>query len=255
MNSNNENIKQQVLDAIKSGAVKQRPHWYFVLRGILVGTGIAIVLCLAFYLASFILFMLRQSGVWFAPSFGLRGWFAFFRSLPWLLIGFSIIFIAALEIMVRRYAFAYREPLSYSILGIVGVVFLGSVIVFETSLHRSLFVQAERRDLPPPIASFYRDYLEQRFDDVHPGLVVATTSAGFILQELYDNATASVVVASDTSLPSRIGIAPSDTVVVFGSEASNVIQAVGIRKVGSDILWIAPPPPQPPACDATASGC
>ena len=254
MNDNGDNIKQEVLKAIESGAVKQRPHWYFVVRGVLIGTGIAIVLCLAFYLASFILFMLQQSGVWFAPSFGLRGWFSFFRSLPWLLVGFSIIFVVALEFMVRRYAFAYREPLSYSVLGIVGVVFLGSVIIFETSLHRSLFIQAERRGLPPPIASFYRDYLEQRFDDVHPGMVVATTSAGFVIQEAYDNATASVVVASGTELPQGV-IAPSDTVVVFGSEASNVIQAVGIRKVGSAILWIAPASQQPPACDATVDGC
>ena len=239
----NEDIKNKILAEIKSGQLKQRPHWYFVLRGALIGTGIGLVLCLVLYLASFIFFILRQTGVWFVPAFGFRGWFVFFRSLPWLLIGLSAIFVIVLELLVRRYAFAYREPLIYSVFGIIVIVFAGGFLLFETSVHQALFGVAEQRNLPAPIGALYRGYGEQHFDDIHAGQVVATTSDGFVIQESYDNSTATVVFASDTVFSSDDRFAPSDTVVVFGSEASNVIQAIGIRRASANIMWASVPPP------------
>jgi hypothetical protein len=239
----NDDIKNKILAEIQSGQLKQRPRWYFVLRGTLVGIGIGLVFCLVLYLASFILFILRQTGVWFVPAFGFRGWFVFFRSLPWLLIALSAIFIIVLELLVRRYAFAYREPLVYSVFGIVLVVFAGGFLLFETSLHRALFLGAEHNNVPSPIGILYRGYGAQRFDDIHAGQIVATTSGGFVLQEAFDNSTATVLVASDTALPTDVLIMPSDTVVVFGSEANDIIQAVGIREAAADIMWSPLPPP------------
>lgn len=234
-------IKNQVLAAIKSGDVKQHSRRYFVWRGILIGTGIGLVLCLVLYLASFIFFILRQTGVWFVPAFGFRGWFAFFRSLPWLLIALSAVFIIALEILVRRYAFTYKEPLVYSVVGILVIVTAGGFLLFETSLHRTLFGIAEQNNLPAPMEGFYRVFGEQHFDDIHTGMILATTTGGFIFQEFGENATASVVIASGTDLPLESNFIPSDTIVVFGSESGTIIQAVGIREAGSDVLWVAPP--------------
>ena len=77
MTNDPNDIKNKILAAIQSGEVKQHSHRYFIWRGILIGTGIGLVLCLVLYLASFILFIMRQTGVWFVPAFGFRGWFAF----------------------------------------------------------------------------------------------------------------------------------------------------------------------------------
>ncbi len=242
MNQDENKIKHDVLRAIESGEVKQRSRRYFVLRGALIGVGIGLVLLALLYLASFVLFILRQTGVWFVPAFGLRGWFSFLRSAPWLLIGLMVLFIILLEVLVRRYSFAYREPLAFSVLGIVLVATAGGFLLFETSLHRALFSAAQRRTLPAPIANLYHNFGAERLDDVHTGIILATTSEGFIIQEFCCSATDSVVIASDTQLPAEAGFAPSDTVIVFGLEASDSIHAVGIRKAGSDILWIAPPP-------------
>jgi hypothetical protein len=146
-----------------------------------------------------------------------------------------------LEVLVRRYSFAYREPLVYSTFAVVAIALGGGFLLFQTSLHRVLFNSAEHQGLPPPINAFYRGFGEQRFEDIHHGEVLATTSDGFILQESYENATESVVIASDTELPPEGAVLPADTVVVFGPESGTIVQAVGIRKAGSDILWVAPP--------------
>jgi hypothetical protein len=239
----NDDIKNKILAEIRSGQLKQKPHWYFVLRGSLIGTGIGITLCLVLYLASFIFFILRQTGVWFVPAFGFQGWFVFFRSLPWLLVGLSAVFVIILELLVRHYAFAYREPLIYSVFGIVLIVFAGGFLLFETSFHRALLSVAEHHALPSPIGDFYRGYGAQRFDDIHPGRVIATTSDGFLIQESDDHGTATVVFASDTVLPTGAIIMPSETVVVFGSESGTVIQAIGIRETEADIFLMPSPPP------------
>jgi hypothetical protein len=247
----NEDIKNKVLTAIASGDVKQRPHWFFVLRGILVGIGVGLALGVILYLISFILFITRETGVWFTPAFGFRGWFVFFRSLPWILIGLSLIFIAVLETLVKRYSFAYREPLLYSVLGIVIVVTAGGFLLFETSLHQSLLDSARHNQLPV-IGAFYKGFGTTRFNDIHPGVIVGTTTSGFTMQEPFEVGRAMVVVASDTDFPPGVEFMPSDTVIVFGSEANDVIRAVGIREV-SDSPFPAHLPPEIPECQGT--GC
>ena len=251
---NNEDIKNKVLSAIRSGNVKQRPHWFFVLRGTLVGVGIGLVLCVILYLFSFILFITRETGVWFVPAFGFRGWFVFFRSLPWILIGLSIIFVVLLEIFVKRYSFAYREPLMYSVLGIVIIVAAGGFLLFETSLHQRLLDSARHGGLPV-IGMFYQGFGMEHFNDIHPGVIVGTTTDGFVMQEPFEAEQATVVMASDTDFPPGVTFMPSDTVVVFGNEASDIIEAVGIREVSDSPFPQHLPPPGAgmPACQG--QGC
>ena len=135
----NTPIHISVLKAIASGEVAMRPRWHFVLKTALVSTGGVIVLCAVLYLASFVIFVSRQTGGSFVPIFGSRGWYHFFISLPWVLILLSFIFVIILEILVRRYSFGYRQPLLFSVMGIVVIVVAGGGIVAQTSFHRGLF--------------------------------------------------------------------------------------------------------------------
>jgi hypothetical protein len=250
----NEDIKNKVLSAIRSGDVKQRPHWFFVLRGTLVGIGVGLAFFAILYLISFILFITRETGVWFTPAFGFRGWFVFFRSLPWILIGLSIIFVVLLEIFVKRYSFAYREPLLYSVLGIVVIVAAGGFLLFETSLHQSLFDSARRGGLPV-IGMFYQGFGVKQFNDIHPGVIIGTTTQGFTMQEPFEAEPATVVLVSDADVPPGVVFVPSDTVIVFGSEAGDVIQAVGVREVSNHPFPDHLPPPMLGAPVCQGAGC
>ena len=225
-----QNMERDVMRAISSGEVKMRPRWQFVLQAALLGVGAVIVLFALLYLVSFILFVLHQTGAWFVPNFGPPGWFAFFRRLPWVLITLAFIFIVILEVLVRRYAFAYQRPLLASVLWIVGIVLVGGATISVTRFHNQLFAVARRNSLPV-IGGMYQQFGMPRFDDIHRGVVLQMTNGAFLLQE-DDGDTSTIIITPGTRLPLGDGFAVGDTVVVFGPPGiDGIIPAFGIQQV------------------------
>lgn len=231
MNSggNQKNMKEEVLSAIHEGRLKMRPRWQFVLGGVLFGVGVMLVCLILVYLISLSLFAMQQGGSWFVPEFGLRGVWAFLRTLPFILILLTILFIVILEVMVRKYSFAYRKPLLYSALAIILVVLIGGALA--APLHRELFRSA-RDDNSPVLGNIYRGLGPQHLSDIRRGEVVASTTDGFLMEDVF-RGTSTVVITSQTRLPLGADFAPGDTVVVFGDmNPSGTIKAYGIREVG-----------------------
>ena len=224
--------RERILEAIKSGRVRMQPRWHFILRAILAAVGGVMILLALLYVASFVLFYLRETGIWFVPVFGSHGWFEFFASLPWLLILLALVFIVILEILVRRYAFAYRQPLLYSAIAIMLIVVLGGIILERTSFHEQLFRFAEENRLPFA-GAFYRNFGNGEPRRVHVGAVVSTTSDGFIIQGRHHETTR-VIVAPETNFPPGTQLFTGDTVVVFGDRDDGLIYARGIRKVSGE---------------------
>src|SRR4030042_4792350 len=136
--TNKNSLQNSILEKIKSGQAKIRPKWHFVLKTLLLAAGVLFGTLALLYLASFVLFVLRQTGSWFLPSFGWRGIMVFLISMPWLLVILGVVFIILLELLVRHYSFAYRNPLLYSLLGIIVFVIIASVFVAKTSFHEGL---------------------------------------------------------------------------------------------------------------------
>lgn len=215
-----------MLAAITSGRVTMRPRWHFVLRAMLLALGVVLCALAVLYLGSFIAFTLRQTGVLFAPGFGPHGWFTFFRSLPWFLIGVAILFLAVLEVLVRRYAFAHREPLLYVTIGILAVVIGGSV--FIVPLQRAAF-RAARRDGAPFPGQFYRTFGAPQFSDIRRGTVVSRDGNTFVMEDPRGIQT-TVIIAFDTRIaPFDANFGAGDTVVVFGNQDGTIVHADGIR--------------------------
>lgn len=225
-------LRDKVAAAINSGRVKMRPRWQFVLAGGVSLVGIVMVLLALTYLASFIFFSLRQSGAWFVPVFGWRGALLLLRSLPWVLVGVAIIFIVLLELLVRRYAFAYRQPLLYTALGIVLVVTVGGIATARAPFHRGFLREAERHHLPFA-GPLYRDFGLAHLENVFPGAITGLTSNGFIMQTRRgENLT--VVVTRDTRLPFGTNFHQADTVVVLGERQGDTLTAQGVRPIDDD---------------------
>lgn len=232
-----KSISDRVISAIKSGEVKMRPRWHFVLRAILLILGAVIAGLAIIYLVSLIIFTTRQTGAGFVPIFGPRGWFAFLRSLPWLLVALSLLFIGVLEILVRRYAFSYRRPILVSVGAILVIVSVGGLAVAHTVFHRQLLRYAEQHEIPI-VGSWYRGIREQQFSDIHPGTIVATTTYGFEMQSRRGE-TFTVMIGPRTRLPFGADFNPGEMVVVFGDSdprdpgaTTTAVQAFGIREIG-----------------------
>lgn len=235
MNSKNENksIKDKVLAQLKSDGVKMRPKWHFVSKAVLILSGGIIAALTLLYLSSFIVFILRQNGVWFTPAFGFRGLGIFLTSLPWLLVFTALIFIIMLEFFVKRYSFSYRKPILYSVLGIVIFIFVGSFIISQTRVHQDLFMRAQERKLPFA-GSLYRDYGMQRFENVHSGNITNFTENKIHIinrrgEELV------IILTPKTRFPYGTEFSEGDRIIVIGEREDNSIKALGVLKVTDEI--------------------
>jgi hypothetical protein len=233
-------IHEKMLESIKAGEVTMRPKWHFVLRGILLGFGAVLILFTLLYIISFIIFVLHQNGTWFAPAFGFRGLGILLFSLPWILILLAGIFIVVLEILVRRYSVAYRRPLLYSALGVIGIVLIGGFIIAQTSLHPRFFMNAREGRLPVA-GGLYRGFGMQRISDAHPGIIVELNEEGFTMADPREDIL-TVIITPETQFPLGTNFTVHDRVLVIGKRASSTVTASGIRKIDDSFDM----PPRPP---------
>ena len=118
-------------------------------------------------------------------SFGVAGWYSFFRSLPWILVALLIVFVLILALLVKRYSFVYERPTMYLLIGIVALLPWADFLISATPFHRTLFDSARNGNLPV-LGGFYRGFGMQRFGDIHRGMIMGTTTGGFIIQDMAD---------------------------------------------------------------------
>ncbi len=221
-------VSDGVISAIKSGKAKMRPRWRFALETWLMAVGGVILLLILVYLVGFIDFGLYESGLMALPDFGFAGWYELIWSLPWALISLSAIFIILLAVLIRRYSFGYTRPLVYSLLGILFLIVGGGMIIAQPSFSRAVFSDGPNARVPF-VSWFYSGFGVPESINVHHGIVLSTTTGGFILQDLYDR-TSSVILDLDTRMPNGNNFDIGETVVVFGNAVgTGTIRAIGIE--------------------------
>jgi hypothetical protein len=227
----NENLQNNVIEAIKSGKAKMRPRWYFVLQTILGAALVLVTLAALLYFASFIIFVFQSNGGFFALGFGLGGWYAFFGSLPWTVLVLSLVLILILAILMNRYSFIYQRPSLYFLLVVIILVACGSFLLAATSFRTAIDQSYSLQDGVPVIGGFYAFEETPSFGDIHRGQVVALTGTGFVLAGIYGNTT-TVTVPPALLVQTEASLQAGDFVIVFGPrDSSGVIEASGVERV------------------------
>ena len=222
-------ISDKIFNKIKKEQIKMRPKIYFILRAILVALMTILVAFFILFLVSFILFNLRASGAWFVPRFGFGAMGIFIKSLPWLFILIALILIVVLEILVKRFSFAYRRPILYSVLAIIIFALLGSFAISRTHLHPDFFWKAQERRLPM-MGGFYRGFGMPKLGKVHYGIVTDMTDNGFYL-ETSQGEILTVLATSTIRSPMGPNIKKDDRVVVLGKQDDGTVQSFGVRRI------------------------
>lgn len=235
MTNHLKDIRSQVLARIAEEKVSMRPRWQFVVHAALVALGAVLLVLTLIYLASLVVFFLRESGLWFAPVFGVRGWFDMLRSLPPILILLVVACSLILEYLVRLSTFGYRRPVMVTLGGIVLLVIIGGVAVGFTPFHHQL----ERLGAPPdeslehaPLGFWYHGALRPPPPgDVFRGVVVIHDGDRIVIQSA-EVGTTTLLIDKKTRLPYGEDFAPGDMVLAIGDEtASGTVHAFGIRTV------------------------
>ena len=228
--TDNSRLSKKALDKIQRGEVKMRPKTYFVSRTVGVVFLALLTAFLVLFLASFIIFGLRMSGVWFLPQFGWRAMGAFFLSLPWLLILIVLALVLALELLLKRFSFTYRRPIVYSILGILLFAVAGSFAVTRTDLHPNIFLRTQQGNLPM-MGGLYHGFGMPKPSHVYHGVVSDVSEGGFTLTD-QENKRLEIRVSSTTRPLFKEGIKEGDAVVIFGQRNNGTVRAFDIRKGG-----------------------
>jgi len=233
-------IKNNVLDKIKTGKVTMRPRWHFVLQAFLLLASVVLVALVAVYLFSFIIFTLDRSGLLFAPQYGWHGMMMFIVSSPLLIIGILLAFLLLLYILVSRYSFSYRKPLVYSIVGMVLLVVTASFLIQHFNVHDKIYSFTEQHHVPG-MTPLYEKHLDRKPPGIERGTITETQDTGFTLLT-EQGTTVTVITDVKTKISPEVTLEVSEEVMVFGDTVDNALHAFGVRSAGEDEL--PPPPPE-----------
>jgi len=230
------------MEVIKKSGIHMKPRWYFAAVAGLFALGVLIVLSVLLYAASLSIFLLQESGVWFAPSFGAHGWLVLIGSIPLSHVIFIAICVVLLEALIRRYAVVYRHPIVGSLFVITVLIVAGGMIIAQTSFHHQMAFYARGHHLPPPLATPYGpSFRIARPSGMYEGTIVSMEKGGFVMSfkndgdEDGDDDTAStshIVITPRTRLPYGADFDVGATVVVEGGRvATDTIHAFGVRSI------------------------
>lgn len=226
---NKNTISQKILNEIKKRKVKMRPKCYFVLKTLFYILGAVLVLILAVFLVSFIIFVLRVSGAFFLPRFGFSGLRAFLAFLPWVLIFMAVLFILITEVFAKRFSIVYRKPLLYSVLGLLLIVLIAGYFVVKTPFHKNLFNYAQSHPLPL-FGRMYRDYGMRRPPHITVGTVVKISENSLEI-ETEKGERLKVVLSDEIGLSAGQEAEVGDLIMIIGKRSNDSIQARGFRKI------------------------
>lgn len=223
-----DSVQDKVMNAIREGKVRMRPRWHFVALSTLLALSILVLGFIIVSTIGFFVFLLRESGAWFAPSFGLRGWIVLFLSIPWGAVALFAVLIALLEYLARCYKLVYRRPLFLSAVVLVLFSFVGGILI--EPLHHRIGRFARDDMLPPVLNGMYQPPFHLHDPSVERGVIIAGDARIFVM--LTDDGTTTVRVSPHTRLPRGSDFAVGDTVIVMGDRsATGTIEAFGIREL------------------------
>lgn len=222
------NFSHKLIQTIKDQGVTIRPRWQSVLVGALWVSGTLVMLLATIGLLSFILFILARSGVWYAPQFGLSGVVLFITASPWLLMSLLGIFLLCLYILVTHFAFSYKKPLVYTLVGIVCIVVTLGSLAHMVGVHDRISTLAEQRDVPG-LRAMYRLPADTRPEAIAVGVITSVANGSFEIKNEHGH-TVTVMYDATTKIAPRVTLRPDEAVAVFGRPLpDSTLTAFGVR--------------------------
>ncbi|HEY4509281.1 MAG TPA: hypothetical protein VJC13_03355 [Candidatus Paceibacterota bacterium] len=239
-NTQQNNIKQDVLEKIKTGQIQMKSRARFI-------SGVTVLVCVTILvfiisalLISYIFFSIYTSGHLFLLGFGTRGFYQFILYFPWLLLALDALLLLLLDFLLKRFKFVYHRPVLIIFLGTLFLIAFIGFLVDLTSLHRAMMYRAEERNLPV-FGGFY-DGLRKSHRErgiVHGEVISINGSELVLRRDDYDDygfATASSTLRVVAPISLKVGtfLQVGDEVFVAGDIINGEIHAYGIRKINTN---------------------
>jgi len=135
-------INKNIMSQIKSGQLKMKPRWYFVLGSILTLLGLLGITFAVIFLTNLTIFLLNRPG--FVNSFRFD---YLLNSFPlWVPTGAIIGMIIGL-ILLKRYDFSYRHNFRIILIFIIAAIISSSYLLNSLGLNQNLSTHTPLREL------------------------------------------------------------------------------------------------------------
>ncbi len=226
-------LKDEVLNKIRTGDVHMKPKSYFALKIISLAFVAALIVIVAAWLVSFVIFSLNISERSALLGFGWRGIRTFLWLFPWRLFLVEVILIALLGILIRHFRFSYRSPMLYSLLGGMFLSGLLALVMNGGAVQEALLQQHQQDNLPLIGQMYERVERPERPDDrpeVIRGIIMSMEENTMIVKDAdEENELINVLLPESAFLGPAFMI--GDEVFVAGDLVGDTLQAYGIKKV------------------------
>jgi hypothetical protein len=152
MNEENKpqiNIKEEVLNKIKSGQINMRSKAYFLVKLGFLSILTVLITLVSIFLLSFVLFSSSLDGSLFLVRFGGTGLYNFILTLPWYLLIVDIFLLLLLDVLLKSFSFGYKSPILFLFAGTFIVITTISTLLNFTPFHQKIMNTVERnKNLP-----------------------------------------------------------------------------------------------------------
>lgn len=225
-------LSDKVIGEIKDGQVKMKPRSYFVFKAVFFDVILLFAFLASVFLISFILFVVHGNGTWFLFGFGWPGIKMFLTSFPWFLATIALVLLVFMEILIHRLGFAYRRPLIFSMLGVLGVGLAAGIFVATTPLHEGAFQSAQESTLPVA-GALYRNYGVMPTENIYSGVVSEPIDENDFSIDTPEGQNVKIQMSTSTSFGQDVikqKVEKDDSVMIMGEKKGLEIQAFGVHK-------------------------
>ena len=175
-----QQIKERVLEQIRSRHILMRSKMFFVARTILFVMLIGLIVILSSLFVSYIIFNLSASHHIFLLGFGLRGVSTFATLFPWFFFILDIFCIMIAVRFIRMFRIGYERPLLYFGLSAFAFIILAGVAIGATPLHDRVLEYAEHGNVP---------FIDRYYEDLRKPLTEAGIYRGVVTNITEDSIT------------------------------------------------------------------
>jgi hypothetical protein len=181
-----ENIKQSILEKIKTDEVKMTPRQFFLMKWLTLGVMSVFFLGLAIYFLAYVIFLFVDNGLVYIPLFTNSGIVDFIVEIPWTLVLLGLLCIFLFSITSKTFYKLYRRPFLAFFFSILLAILLSQVILVQTGGMNYLKEEAykERWQLVPSKLLEFRD---SQTGNLFVGYVVSTTTNSLIIRDRKNN--------------------------------------------------------------------
>jgi hypothetical protein len=151
MNEDNKtqiDIKNEVLNKIKSGQINMRSKAYFLVKLGFLSILTILITLVSVFLLSFVLFSSSLDGSLFLVRFGGTGLYNFILTLPWYLLLLDIFLLILLDMLLKSFSFGYKSPVVFLFGGTFLFITIISTLINFTPLHQKIMNSVEGNKSP-----------------------------------------------------------------------------------------------------------